>query len=499
MKNAIILARVSSKEQEEGHSLDAQLSNLNLYAERKGLSVIKVFRIIESSTKGHRPEFDAMINFIKGRKDRVALIVDTVDRLQRSFRETPLLNDLMQQDKLELHFVKEGNVLTKDANSSQRLMWNMGVVMSQSYTDQLSDNVKRSIRHKTQNGEWNGIAPIGYLNAEDPVTGKNTVILDRERAFLVKRAFTEYSTGAYSITELHKKATQWGLITRKGSPVALPSFHKMLQNPFYYGIMKVKGGSYAHKYPPIIDKALFDACERIRLGNGIRKAPRQTKEEYVLRGLLTCAVSGRKVTCDRKKGRYVYMICRDPANPGKKMNVKEEAVLEQVSEVFRSLEIPASVLGTTLDYIRQTHEAQTAYHRQAIQRLHQESESIDQKLNRLLDAYLDGTGSITKDIYAQKHQELRQRQLDIARELEQHHTGNDSFKTALVTLVTLASKAAELFECSNIDEKRQLIGFVFSNLQLKGSRLSYSLKKPFDLFVNVGADKEWRARRDSNS
>jgi hypothetical protein len=61
--------------------------------------------------------------------------------LQRSFRETPIFNELLEKDIIELHFVKEGNELSKNANSTQKLMWNMGVVMAQSYTDQLSEVV----------------------------------------------------------------------------------------------------------------------------------------------------------------------------------------------------------------------------------------------------------------------------------------------------------------------------------------------------------------------
>ena len=85
MKNAVILVRVSSKEQEDGFSLDVQLSNLQTYAHRKELNVTQVFRIVESSTKGYRPEFERMIEFIRQQPKRIALIVDCVDRLQRSF------------------------------------------------------------------------------------------------------------------------------------------------------------------------------------------------------------------------------------------------------------------------------------------------------------------------------------------------------------------------------------------------------------------------------
>jgi site-specific DNA recombinase len=183
-------------------------------------------------SKAQRPEFDQMINFIKGQKERIAIIVDTVDRLQRSFRETPILNDLMQQDVLELHFVKEGNILSKEANSSQKLMWNMGVVMAQSYTDQLSDNVKRSIGFKIRNGEWCGQAPIGYLNAIDGRTGKNTIIPDPQAHEITQRIFREYSSGIYSLAELARKSGEWGLKSKRGNKIRTQQIHKLIQNPF---------------------------------------------------------------------------------------------------------------------------------------------------------------------------------------------------------------------------------------------------------------------------
>ena len=93
------------------------------------------------------------------------------------------MNELLEKDVLELHFVKEGNVLCKGANSTQKLMWNMGVVMAQSYTDQLSDNVRRSIKHKVANGEWCGAAPLGYLNSIDTLTGKNNELFKKKSDF----------------------------------------------------------------------------------------------------------------------------------------------------------------------------------------------------------------------------------------------------------------------------------------------------------------------------
>lgn len=492
---AVILARISSKEQRDGHSLDAQIKNLKLYAERKSLEIVREYTLIESSTKGQRPEFDEMINFIKNQKEKMALVVDTVDRLQRSFRETPILNDLMQQDVLELHFVKEGNVLSKGANSSQKLMWNMGVVMAQSYTDQLSDNVRRSINFKVRNGEWCGMAPFGYLNAVDGNTGKATVIPDPQNAEIIKRIFKEYATGTYSLAELARKSREWGLRSKNGNKIGTQQLHHMIQNPFYYGVMKVKGKLYTHKYEPLITKTIFDICQHVRTNRGRTQAVKETRHPYLFRGLIKCAVSGRQVTCDLKKGKYVYLIVRDPENPKKKLWIKERDVLEQVEAVFASIQVPKSYLPDILEHINNTHESEKAYHHNSIKALNDEMEKTNIQTDKLTDLLIAET--ITKEIYDRKFAQLQQRRKEITVLQEEHQDGNEEFKVALSALVSLASKAPEIFKSSKTTIKRQLISLVFSNLQLSAGTLQYSLREPYKTFENLGDYKEWLSGIDT--
>lgn len=493
---AVILARVSSKDQEEGHSLDAQISNLRLYADRKNLSIIKEYTIIESSTKGERPEFMRMIAFIKSQKEKTALIVDTVDRLQRGFKEKPMLDSLLEQGLLELHFVKEGNILSKDANSTQKLMWNMGVVVSQSYTDQLSDNVKRSVKHKIAIGEWPGPAPLGYINVIDSLTLKNTIIPDPERAYLIQKFFEEYATGAHSLAEMGRKAKDWGLRSRKGAVVSTQILHNIIQNPFFYGVMQIKGELRPHKYKPLISKELYDVCNNIRTGRSRTQAAAETKYPFIFRGLIKCTTSGRKVACDIKKGKHIYLVSFDPKKPESKIWTKEEAALDQIRDVFKSIKIPEAVMADILDGLKSTHRAEQEYHQASLKSLTQESDLVTKRLDALLVKYLDE--SITKDMYDRTHAQLIQRRHEINEMKERHHAGDEQFRIAVTTLVSLASKAAEIFDRSTTEEKRQLIGYVFSNLELKGSTLCYSLKKPFDLFVNLDTYQKWLLDQDSN-
>ena len=141
---AVILSRVSSKDQQEGYSLEVQTERLEKYCDRKGLHILKKFKIVESSTKGDRKEFMEIIKFIKQHREPIAFVADKVDRIQRSQKETPLLDELVRKGKLELHFNSESYVIHQESTAHELMMWGMGVVIAKCHTDLLSENVKKS-------------------------------------------------------------------------------------------------------------------------------------------------------------------------------------------------------------------------------------------------------------------------------------------------------------------------------------------------------------------
>jgi len=102
-------------------------------------------------------------------------------------------------------------------------------------------------------------------------------------------------------------------------------------------------------------------------------------------------------------------------------------------------------------------------------------------------------GRITGDEYDKKARELKERQTEIALRIEQHRKGEGDYRTTLETLISVASRAAELFERSKTEQKRELLAFVFSNLRLRGKKLEFSLRSPFDLMVNRADHSSWLA------
>ncbi len=124
-----------------------------------------------------------------------------------------------------------------------------------------------------------------------------------------------------------------------------------------------------------------------------------------------------------------------------------------------------------------------------------EIDTIQQKLNKLMDLLLEGV--IEKAEHDEKRASLRSRQVDLTNLMNSYHSADDGFRDAVADMLELSKKAHELFVGSNNQDKRRLINFVFSNLSLKGEKLAYSLRQPFDLFVNAAGKVEWRALVDT--
>jgi site-specific DNA recombinase len=105
---------------------------------------------------------------------------------------------------------------------------------------------------------------------------------------------------------------------------------------------------------------------------------------------------------------------------------------------------------------------------------------------------------ITQDEYDKKAYELKQLQYDLEVKLRQHTEADEKFGITVNYLLNLASRAYELFESSKIEQKRQLINFLLSNLRLRGKTLLYDVNKPFDAVLKANNCSNWLGRADSN-
>jgi site-specific DNA recombinase len=65
-------------------------------------------------------------------------------------------------------------------------------------------------------------------------------------------------------------------------------------------------------------------------------------------------------------------------------------------------------------------------------------------------------------------------------------------------VMNLTARAREIFENSKVDEKCQLLNFVFQNLKLDGKNLSIDTYKPFNTLVDYKRSPKGWGKLDLN-
>src|SRR5436853_191034 len=101
MRDAVLYARVSSKDQErEGFSIPAQLRFLRDYAGKHELKVLREFVEAQTAKAAGRKQFDEMVRFLREHKTCRVVLVEKTDRLYRNLRDCVTLEDL----DVEVHF-----------------------------------------------------------------------------------------------------------------------------------------------------------------------------------------------------------------------------------------------------------------------------------------------------------------------------------------------------------------------------------------------------------
>lgn len=478
---AIILARVSTKEQEDGQSIPAQIRRLTEYAEKKQLEVLQVFQITESSTKESRKEFEKIIELISKSKEPIALIADTVDRVQRGFKESILIEKLLREGKMELHFLRDRLVLDKNSNSTDVMRWDMSVMFAKAYVLQLSDNVKRSLEQSRKEGIRANLAPLGYLNIIDK-QGKKDVIPDPEQRHLIVTMFEFYVTGNYSFRKITEMMKEMGLKNKQGGHVSHSKIADALKDPFHYGVMKAKGELYPHKHEPIISQNLFQKAQEVRLGHN-KKPFQYAAKPFIFRGMITCGHCGCLVSPEIKKGKYVYYSCTNAKGICHRDYINEKEFLKEVSYYFGEISLSQEIIQEITQYLKEICESEGRFYKEQKTRLRKEQDQIQQRLSKLYDDRYDG--KIDEAFFEKKLQEYKGREREIVQEMERHVNADESFHVTANMVLSLAQRSREIFESSEVDEKRQLLNFVFQNLELKDKKLSVTLREPFKIIKDT--------------
>jgi site-specific DNA recombinase len=301
-RQAILYARVSSKEQEkEGYSIPAQLKNLRGHAESVDLNLVAEFVDVETAKQAGRSGFTQMLDFLKKNPNCRILLVEKTDRLYRNLKDWVTLDEF----DLEIHFVKENVVLSRDSRSSEKFMHGIKVLMAKNYIDNLSEETRKGMLEKAEQGIWPSFAPLGYLNVIDS-NGRRIIEPDPALAPIITRMFEWYASGQYSLAEITKKVRAEGMTFRKSNdPVPRGTVHKILRNRLYTGTFDWNGNTYSGIHAPIVTKDLWERVQAVLDGRHANRH-RKMRHEFAFSGLVSCGHCGCSLVGEIKKGQYIY-------------------------------------------------------------------------------------------------------------------------------------------------------------------------------------------------
>ncbi len=475
---AVIYARVSSKEQEaEGFSVDAQLRLLRAYAAEQGFDVGAEFLEAETAKQSGRSAFGKMLKFLQEHTGHV-ILVEKVDRLYRNFADYVKVDHI----GVELHFVKDGMVISESSKSQDKFMHGIRVLMAKNYVDNLSEEIRKGLNEKAAQGIYPTHAPLGYLNAIEPGTKRKMIVPDPARAPLIKALFERYAAGSESYETLAKFASKAGLTSKKGRPLPKSAIEQILKHPAYCGIIRWNGIDSAGVHEPLVSKEIWQRVQDIREGR-FNKNTGFGAQEFIYRGILRCKCE-KVMTGELKKGQYVYYHCTGQRTGlCDRPYVSESKITEAFSELLERISVPEEWYEGLENSLRKADADRLNSRAKKEHAARAEIQSLKSRLEKPYSDKLEG--EITVEFFRETRKKWEAKITDLQLELAALDRAEPISIDETMQILELAKNAHISFKEANSEQKRELLNFVLSNSSWIDGKLVVNLNEWFDLMLNL--------------
>ena len=376
--------RVSTDDQAE-LSPDAQKRLLLDYAKKNGIIISNDFIFSESVSGRHvqkRPEFQRMIGIAKQPSHPIdVILVWKYSRFARNQEESIVYKSMLKKDHVDVISISEPLIDGPFGSLIERIIeW-----MDEYYSIRLSGEVLRGMKEKALQNGYQSSPCLGY---EAVGHGKPYQINEAEYA-MVSYIMDLYDNQNMDETAIARKCNDLGYKTKRGNPFERRTIDRILQNPFYCGIVSWNGVEFEGAHEVRISKERFDRRQRLIAS---RKRPMKARNvstcKHWLSGLLKCSVCGATLSYTGND-KCPYFQCWKYAKGFHKTSVAlsvkkaEEAVISYFDQILS---------GTDFTYVRKDQPAtdETV----AIEQLQKELSKLSTREIRIRDAYESGIDSL---------------------------------------------------------------------------------------------------------
>ena len=406
-KAAALYIRVSTEDQTE-LSPDAQKRLLLDYAQKNDMIVSGDFIFTESVSGRHaqkRPEFQRMIALAKQPSHPIdVILVWKYSRFARNQEESIVYKSMLKKDNVDVISVSEPLIDGPFGSLIERIIeW-----MDEYYSIRLSGEVLRGMKEKALQHGYQTTPCLGY---EAVGHGKPFQINEAEYA-MVSYIMDLYDNQNIDETAIARRCNDLGYRTKRGNRFERRSIDRILQNPFYCGIVSWNGVEFDGAHEVRLSKDRFQKRQKLIAS---RKRPIKARNvsacKHWLSGLLKCSVCGATLSYTGNN-KCPYFQCWKYAKGFHKTSVAlsvkkaEEAVITYFDQVLA---------GADFTYVRKEQPADKD-NTAAIEQLQRELSRLDSRESRVRDAYESGIDTLEE--YKANKDRLISNRLQLENELE---------------------------------------------------------------------------------
>ncbi len=458
--------RVSTvKKGQLGVSLQEQRAAIEGYATRNGLSIVAWFEETETAAKQGRPVFGDMLARLEA-GEALGVIIHKIDRSARNLRDWADLGELIDKGK-DVHFTTESLDLHSRGG---RLSADIQAVVAADFIRNLREETRKGFYGRLKQGLYPLPAPLGYLNhgrgkpkTIDPVAGP-----------LVREAFERYATGRETLKSLRRAMKERGLQGRRGKAVSLNGLSTLLRNPFYAGIIRIHrtGETFKGVHEPLISVSTFDAVQAVLDGKCNTRA---IKHDFLFRRLITCALCGRRVVGESQKG-HIYYRCHTKECLTK--TIREEAIDQAIRTRFAGLKLDDRFLQLLYDELERMEGRWREEHDARLETFRVSQRSVDDRLARLTDAYVDG--ALGKEPYEERRTQLIVQKTQLEEQMQKLPSDGKAVTDRVSSFLEQATSLHARYVSGNPYTRREVLKIATSNRWVKQKSVEIQLEKAFE-------------------
>lgn len=244
----------------------------------------------------------------------------------------------------------------------------------------------------------------------------------------------------------------------------------------------------AEKHTPLISKALFDACQKIKAIRAQRTRISHANEiSKPFMSLLKCGVCGHTVTGEiHKKANgkiYIYYHCANSDCDQRRNHIRQEYIVSQLQQAFEPFsKLTPKATTAFIENVKGQLASLSVYASERLRELEAKKASIEERCVELKEMVASGrlSESEWQEIFAQKQKTLCENEVEI----EAHVKANQQTFVAGLKVIELLGKSCDFMNLDGNElDKARLVKLVLSNLILRDGNVQYDYQKPFDDLV----------------